>query len=78
MLFRSVEIEAAFLLDVQADEGGIGDTRPVIIDVGEFAFGRLVETGEIDFVIQPSELEQNLGLGDEGARVGRPNAGPKA
>jgi hypothetical protein len=70
-----IEVEAIFLLDVPADEGRVGQPLAVIIHIGQLALGRLAEVTRFRLERLPAAFEQNLGLGDEGAGVGKAKRG---
>ena len=71
-LFRRqmrVEIDASGLFDMPADEGGIGDERSLVVDIGQLALGRLGEAVAVFFIVQPGEFEQQHRLHDKGADI---------
>src|ERR1700723_59596 len=37
---RRIEIEAVFALNMRANEGGIGDTLCLVVDIGQLSLGR--------------------------------------
>jgi hypothetical protein len=61
-----------FLLDMPADECGIGDTFAVVIDTGELPLGGLAESRAIGAEGKVGHLEERFGLHDERARIWKP------
>src|SRR5262249_1914765 len=59
------------LFEMPTDEGRVSDLLASIVEVGELAFGRFGKARRIGAVGQAGDLQQSLGLGDEGAWIGK-------
>src|SRR5262249_24929539 len=77
-LFRrqaAIEVDAVSLLEMLADESGIGDARAIVLDVGQTSPGPLTESPAVGAEGQARHLQQSLRLGDERAGIGKPEGG---
>src|SRR5262249_4063876 len=72
-----VEIDAIFVFQVPADERRVGNLLAVIIDVRQLALRGPAKAGGVGSISKAGYFQQHFNLGDERARIGQTEGGPK-
>src|SRR5579872_5549947 len=67
----AIEIDAIGTLEMRADESGIGDDKPIIVDEGQLALRRGLRAAALPLVGKPRHLELHFRLHHERTGVGK-------
>ena len=73
-----VEVEAVFLLDMEADQRRIRDElAAILLEYRKFSLGRVLEIGGLGRIGDARHPEQRMRLENEGAGIDEPEGGTK-